>query len=119
MINASLSAALGPRGVSAQAAADQAKTAESKESRIPVSEAIEAWNKLDILDPAKKAYMRLSSEADRLDSANNPQAANEKRMKAERIKEDWLKNASRRQLGSSSNSNSLSANPNDPLGLRK
>jgi len=114
-----LFAALGPRGVSAQAAADQAKTAEFKESRIPVSEAIEAWNKLGILDPAKKAYMRLSSEADRLDSANNPQAANEKRMKAERIKEDWLKNASRRQLGSSSNSNSLSANPNDPLGLRK
>lgn len=95
------STAYDPRMTSALAAAYQAQTTGAKESRIPVSEAIEAWNKLSVTDPAKRAYRKLSSEADRLDSANNPQAANSKRMEAERIKEEWLKSASRRELGSS------------------
>jgi len=108
-----LSAALGPRGVSAQAAAEQAKTAGAREERTPVTVARQEWNDLKLTDPDKRRYNQAMSEARRLE-ATDKNAAAAKRAEAESIKDRWIeKEASRSPSGS------LPANSNDPLGIRK
>jgi hypothetical protein len=107
-----LSAALGPRGVSAQAAADQAAAAGAREERTPLTVARQEWNDLKLTDPNKHRYNQAMTEARRLETTDKNAAA-AKRAEAESIKDRWIeKEASRSPSGG------LPANPNDPLGLR-
>jgi hypothetical protein len=108
-----LSAALGPRTVSAQAAASQAASAGAREERTPVTVARQEWNDLKLTDPNKRRYNQAMSEARRLE-ATDKNAAAAKLAEAESIRDRWVEKEASRSPGGG-----LPANPNDPLGLRK
>lgn len=108
-----LSAGLGPRTITAEAA-------ETRVGQAPPTRAIELWNNLKISDPDKRKYRNLKNEAESARKKKDQALADQKDKEAEDFKNRWIENEAARVTGRSSrpSSASSSAANNDPLGLR-